>query len=249
MKKSKSVKFLFLSIVLFAVSVVASFFLLFSGGEKRESVFVPDFVGKRLADIPLQTEFEIKSRGVYSEAPEGEIISQSPYAGAERKLASGDQCKIELWVSLGKKSNTVPDLRGYHYTSAAGILREMGVTVRVVSVFDIEAEHDTVLKTSPDIGSELHDGDRVTLFIARDRVKGSVTVGNYVGLKREDAIARLLMDGLNLGEIQIASSAKKDGRVTEQSIKEGSLVPYGTEIDLVVNEENKSEDVHPFGRH
>ena len=249
MGKSK-IKTLFLvSLALFTASIAVSLLLLFGGGEKRETLNIPDYVGKKLTDIHPSSMFLIESKGVYSDAPEGEIISQTPYAGAERKIKKGKRYKIELLVSLGKKRNSVPDVRGYNYAEAAGILRELGANVRTVDIFDENAEKDTVIRTSPEIGKELNDGDRVTLFVAKTRVKGSVTVGNYVGLSREDALTRLLADGLALGETELKASSQKSDTVLSQSIKEGSLVPYGTKIDFAISEGQKEEDLHPFGRY
>ena len=247
MKKSK-IKILFLlSAVLLALSTLIAVCLLYPNGERRETVTVPDYVGKRLSDIVPSSRFYIKSEGVYSSLPEGEIISQRPYGGAERKLAEGEKCKIELRVSLGQERNVVPELLGYHYAEAAGILREKGVYVRIVSVFDSEAANDTVIKTSPDVGQHLNAGDRVTLFVGRRRIRSSVNVGNYVGLSREDAIVNLMADGLALGDVKLVSGQSvNNGIVVGQSIKEGSIVPYGTEINITVGE--TEEGLHPFGR-
>ena len=247
MKKSKTKIIFILSFVLLSVILITSMILLYHVDENRETVKIPLLVGKRLSDVKLSEKFYIESRGVYTDAPEGEIISQSPYADAERKLADGEKCRIEILVSLGQKRSAVPDIKGYHYTEAARILRDMGIEVRIVSVYGADADNDTVIRTAPDIGADLREGDRVTLFVGRQRIKGSVKVGIYVGMSREEAASRILMDGLTLGEIQdVPSLEANGGLVISQSIKEGSFVPYGTEIDITVGEIN--EKLHPFGR-
>lgn len=247
MKNNKLKVAFFSSLAVFALSLVGAMLILFGIEERIDTVDIPDYVGKRLCEVRESSFVTIESKGVYSDAPEGEIISQTPYAGAERKLKRGEKFRVEVLVSLGEKRDAVPDLRGYHYAEAAAILRGMGASVRTVAIFDENAARETVIRTSPDIGAMIREGERVTLFVATARTKAEASVGSYVGLTKEDAIAKLLMDGLGIGSIIPERSAQSNnGVVLKQSIKEGALVPYGTEIDLTVGEEDK---YHPFGRY
>ena len=221
--------------LLAAVSAFA-FFYLFGGNEKRVVVTVPSFTGSMLADVVADGIFAIEHEGVYCDSPVGEIIGQTPSAGAKRKLAKGESCKITLKISLGKKLESIPRLVGFHYVEAANILREMGMNVRIVSIFDEEAERDTVLRSSPEAGSETARGERVTLFVAKNHIKGSVKVGDYIGLEKGEAVSKALSDGLCISEIILEHSDKyPSGTIIGQSIMKGASVPYGSEISLTVS--------------
>ena len=221
--------------LLVAVSAFA-FFYLFGGDEKREVVTVPNFEGKMIEDVESDARFALEREGVYCDRAEGEIIGQTPSAGAKRKLAKGESCKVTLKISLGKKLESIPRLYGFHYVEAANILREMGLYVRIMPIFDEEAERDTVLRSSPEVGSKIERGERVTLFVAKNHIKGSVKVGDYIGLEKGEAVSKILADGLCISEIITEHSNKyPPGTVIGQSIMKGSSVPYGSEILLTVS--------------
>ena len=193
-------------------------------------------------DIKLESELVFSS-----DVPEGEIISQFPYAGARRKVADGEEYTVTLTVSAGKEENRLPSLEGYKYPSAAAILRSMGAEIRIVSVYDDEKESDVVLYTSPKSGVDIERGDTVTLFVSRNHIHGSVKVKSVVGLPLDIAATELLAQGLTLGEIkQEYSDEYEAGTVISQSVREGSYVLHGSAVDLTVSAGKKIERLHPF---
>lgn len=226
---------LLLSVATFVLVCVGSVAYLFAGQEKREVVTVPDFEGRIIGDTFADTRFLIENEGVYCERKEGEIIAQTPPAGAKRKLAKGEKCRVRLKVSLGEKRETIPKILGFNYIEAANILRELGLSVRIMPVYGEGKERDRVIRSSPEVGSTVSVGDEITLFVARDRIKESVRVGDYVGMEKGEAVSRLLADGLCIAEITEERSTKfPRGTVVDQSIKSGAYVPYGSEISLTV---------------
>ena len=230
--------------------VVGCVFAYFSAelyGE-REVIEIPSFVGKRFADVADVNGIRLESELVFSsDVPEGEIISQFPYAGARRKIVEGEEYTVTLTVSAGKQENRLPYLEGYKYTSAAAVLRSMGAEIRIVSVYDDEKERDVVLYTSPRAGADIERGDTVTLFVSRNHIHGSVQVKSFVGLPLDEAATEILAQGLTLGEIKQEYSDEHDaGVVISQSISEGSYVLHGSAIDLTVSAGKKTERLHPF---
>lgn len=226
---------LLMSIGLFVAVSTCSFIYLFGGDESRDTVTVPNFEGKMISEIKDDPRFQLENEGEFSDRAEGEIIGQIPPSGAKRKLAKGEKCKVRLKVSLGEKREILPNLAGFHYIEAANVLRELGISVRIVSVYDEDSGRDSVIRSSPEFGQAVKRGDKVTLFVARDHIKGSVRVGNYTGLEKEEAVSRLLADGLTVSEILVEYSDEYPaGSVIAQSIKSGASVPYGSEISLTV---------------
>ena len=214
----------------------------------REVMEIPSFVGKRFENVADVDGIRLESELVFSpDVPEGEIISQFPYAGARRKVVRGEKCTVKLTVSAGKQENRLPSLEGYQYTSAAAVLRSMGAEIRILSVYDDEKEPDVVLHTSPAAGTDIERGDVVTLFVSRRHIHGSVKVKRIVGLPIDEATTEILAQGLTLGEIkQEYSNEYCAGVVISQSVSEGSYVLYGSSVDLTVSAGRKIERLHPF---
>ena len=230
--------------------VIGCIFAYFSAelyGE-REVIEIPSFVGRRFEDVTDVDGIKLESELVFSsDVPEGEIISQFPYAGARRKVAEGEEYTVTLTVSAGKEENRLPSLEGYKYTSAAAVLRSMGAEIRIVSVYDDEKESDVVLYTSPKSGTDIERGDTVTLFVSRKHIHGSVQVKGVVGLPLDEAATEILAQGLTLGEIkQEYSNEYEAGAVISQSVGEGNYVLYGSAVNLTVSAGKKTERLHPF---
>lgn len=236
----------FLITILTAVGVFCYLFVDF--GKKREIIEIPELVGRRFDEIGEIGGIRIESEPIFSdEVPDGEVISQTPYGGAKRKLAKGDRYTVRLTVSMGRETASVPNLEGYRYTEAAAALRSMDAKIRIVSIYDDEIERDIVLRTSPTAGERIARGDTVTLFVSRKHIQAPVCVKDLVGMNKEEAVISILESGLALGEIVQEKSGKYPvGTVVSQSILPGSYVLYGTKIDIKISAEEDQEELHPF---
>ena len=244
----------FISIAVLVTTSVCVFFALFVNTKRdRDLIIIPSFVGQKYAELEPHDRIKFECELVYSDdVPEGEIISQSPYSGARRKVELGALCTVTLTVSMGAEDRTLPELKNYTYTEAASTLRKLGAQIRIVSVYDDEAESDRVLYTSPAAGARIEHGERVTLFICRKHVKGSVKVRDLTGLDQSSACTKILADGLLLGEITFElSDTVEEGYVISQSIAAGSYVRYHSTINITVSAGKKDQidQLHPFGRY
>ena len=240
--------FALLSVAVFILTVICVFLYFFANPDgEREIIEIPRLTGKKYADIGELDNIELERELVFSnEIPEGEVISQFPYAGARRKLAEGEKYTVKLTVSMGRETQKIPDLRNFKYNEAAAALRSIGADIRIVSVYDDDTEGDLVLRTSPKSGESIERGDKVTLFISRNHIHSSVCVKSFVGLPCDVACAEILAQGLKIGEIREAYSVEfSDGEVVFQSLAPESYVLYGTKIDIVVCGGQKTEDLHP----
>jgi serine/threonine-protein kinase len=232
--------------ILTAICVFSYFFGLFDG--EREVIEIPEYVGKKYADIGELDKILLERELVFSdEILEGEIISQFPYAGARRKLADGERYTVRLTVSMGKETQSVPNLENYKYNEAAAALRSIGAKIRIVSIYNDQTEPDMVLGSSPTSGSRIERGDTVTLFVTRNHIHGSICVENFVGLPLDVACTGILAQGLTVGEVIEQSSENfASGEVISQSIAPESYVLYGTKIDITVNIGQNTGNLHPF---
>lgn len=241
--------FALLSVVVFILATIIVFVYFFVNLDgELEVIEIPKFVGKKYSEIQSFDKIELERELVFSdEIPEGEIISQFPYAGARRKLADGEKYTVKLTVSMGKETQSVPNLENYKYNEAAAALRSIGAKIRIVSIYDDKKEPDIILRSSPASGARIERGDTVTLFVARNHIHGSVCVKNFIGLPLDVACAELLAQGLTLGElIEQSSDEFASGEIISQSIAPESYVLYGSKIDITFSTGPKTEDLHPF---
>ena len=205
-------------------------------GRETKIVTVPNLVGECEDSISLPDGIVLERDYVYSnEADAGAVISQSPVAHSKRKLGRGEDVNVKITVSLGKKTGEIPDVCGMPYVKAALKLREIGAQVSAVSVYDADADAGTVISTDPPEKTQIGEGDKVIMYVARKRVRGSVKVPNLLGMESAEAITRLLSQGLALGNIDyVIADGELCGRVIRQSAEAGAYVKDGTKIDLSI---------------
>lgn len=229
--EKKQIKRLFLWAVIMALvcaltgmAVLAYFFV-----PRDRDIFilnVPSFVGMTEENIGSHTGLVIKREWVYSDdAPRGVVISQKPYAYARRKQHAGEVCEVTVYISLGRRSEEIPDLSGVEYLSAAAALRSLGARVRSVSVYG-DGEDGTVIGTSPSFGERISEGQTVTVFVNRRRVDEPVSVPDFCGADASEAVRIALSLGLCVADGEL------DGTVVAQSIPAGAIVKKGSYISF-----------------
>ncbi len=197
---------------------------------------VPDYLGAEVDQVKAPRGFLIEKVYEYSDdADSGIVMAQKPLANSRRKSADGERIVITLTVSLGRKTNLVPDIGGMPYIPAALKLREIGADVVSIAVYDTGEEHGSVLYSDPPTGSEITDGERVVIYVAKKRTAASVKVPELVGMDVDEACLYLMLQGLTLGEVECFDhDPTRTDKVTRQSIMQGVYVKYGTKIDLAV---------------
>jgi eukaryotic-like serine/threonine-protein kinase len=131
------------------------------------TIRMPNLVGMRAADARSRLRalgLRSTQRPVESPRPPGEVVSQSPSAGAE--LREGGT--VTLRVSTGPATIAVPDVVGLDEASASRQLEAAGFVVRIVDEPTIEPTEDgVVLQQSPAAGTSTREGSTVTITVAR----------------------------------------------------------------------------------
>ena len=211
-------------------------------GAVSYSVEVPNFCGQHLDSVALADWIDVKTEYRYdTTAPSGIILSQTPVAGSRRKLTAQDpRCTLSLTVSLGKEILTLPNVVGNDARHAVTALREQGFTVETVTQ-NSAYDEGTVLSTEPRAGTELPKGGKVTVTVSVGMPTVTVTVPNLIGLSRSDALVKLWLSQLAVGEVIEVDTDEEAGTVTAQSHLGGTLVSAGTKITLYVNREYYEE--------
>ncbi len=229
------------AVLVLGVSLLFAYGLLFAGShEGRHVVTVPNYVGLRereLQDVGRVPEgITLEIEYVFDESSEeGMVLSQLPYPASRRKIKDGESCTVKLTVSLGARSEVLPDLRGMEQNRAKAILQSYGLRVLIEEVDRVDLPDGRVITSQPRAGEAVTAGRQVKLTVSRHKIHGSVQVGDYVGMHIEDARTQAALDGLVLCEIEEVDIALPQGYVVKQSLENGAFVAYQTEIKLAVS--------------
>ena len=179
---------------------------------------IPSFIGLEESEIGSVEGMEIIREWIYSDdVARGRVISQTPYANARRKVVSGQNYPVTLYISLGEKTEKIPYLCGVDTLSAAAALRNIGARVRTVAIYG-DGEDGCVIGTSPDFDSEIRAGETVTLYVCKRRVKDPIVVPDFCGMTIADAVKLALSLGF------FVCDCDGEGTVISQSLPKGARV-------------------------
>ncbi len=223
-----------------AVSVFVYFFV--PHDRDMSTVIIPSLTRLDEGDIGVYNGVSISREWIYSsEVEKGKVISQTPYAGARRKIKDGGTYDVKIFISLGEKTEEVPQLCGVEEISAAAALRSIGACVRRVAIYG-DGEDGEVLYTSPSHGTRIKEGDTVTIFVSKKSVEKPITVPDFCGLEIAEAYRRALELGLYIsdGDVLFLNST-----VTQQSLPEGAKVRHGSYISFISKETEETEREWP----
>ena len=211
--------------------------LLLSPLEKPAVVLeIPDFCGHLSGEVERAEWMEIVEEYRYdATVPAGTVLSQTP-AGGSRRRAVELPIEICLVISLGEEQIRLPETVGENVRVAAARLRELGCVVEIDYEVGAEPEGE-VLRMEPDAGKTVARGSRVVLLAAAGQPERSVSVPDLRGLTRSEALTRLWMAGLTLGEVVEEASLQPAGQVIRQSHQPGTIVLSGTRVTLYVSRE------------
>lgn len=208
----------------------------FTDREEARRVTVPDFCGERYEALSFDTWQSVDTEFRYDpDVPAGIVMTQSPEAGSVRKLSTErSTCRITLTVSLGTEQVAAKNVTGMDVREAVQMLRADGFSV------------STVMKTGPYPEGRVLDmtptgilprGTSITLTVSAGEPAKTVEVPDVKGLSRADALIRLWMAQLAVGEVIEEASDAEAGIVIRQSHQPGTVVMAGTKIKLYVSKE------------
>ena len=214
--------------------------ILFRPREKAPTtVEIPNLCGLGVNSINTEEWFDINIEYRYNEnTPAGVVFSQTPTGGSRRRLAEDKPCQVSLAVSLGRESISLPSMTGRDVYEVATELRNLGLVVHTVMQSSPRAV-GSVLASEPRAGESVPRGATITLTVSQGEEQKTVQVPNLCGLSRADALIRLWLCQLNVGEVIEAPSNAPLGTVFQQSHAEGTVVLPGTKITIYISQENE----------
>ena len=222
-----------------AVIVLIFVFILtsFGSGSSYGTHEVPNLLGYTLEEANALEEVEdiftievVGQKTVEGYAP-GQIVEQSPSAGAERK----SNLVIQVYTCPEEKTVMMPNLLGNVYQSAKIVLQNYDLRLNITQSngFSDTYPAGQIMETMPIAGTPLKRGDAVMLVISKGPEK--ITVPTFVGMQYEGAKTQAEKAGLVVGTPIYQFAAAPVGQVIYQSIAETTTVQGGTEIVFTVS--------------
>ena len=206
--------------------------------ENAVSVEIPNLLGQDVERLSLDEWAELDIEYRYDAGiSAGTVLSQTPIAGSYRKLtAENPWCQIAVVVSLGEETLMLPNVIGREVRETVSSLREQGFAVETVTQTG-GYPVGTVLASEPRAGTEMPKGGKVTLTVSAGMPTETVRVPELVGLSRSEALVRLWLVRLTVGEVIEIESDEEEGAVVRQSHQVGTQVVAGTRVTLYVSRE------------
>lgn len=234
-KKKPVWPFILLSVI--AVAVIAGLVWWFSSDPAEpeiEQVPVPTIVGQTQEDAirmlqDARLEFAIAGTEPSAEVPANSVISADPAPGSIVDVGT----TVQVILSSGPANTKVPDVSGLTQQQARDQLKQAKLEVsEVVTVDDPSQDKGRVIKTDPEAGADISEGESVVLYVA----SGNVSVpADLVGRPRDEVLSLLQELGLNTNVETEESTDYLEGYVIRLSTT--GNVPAGTTITVTVAEE------------
>lgn len=197
---------------------------------------VPTVTGLSATEAREQLEqagFRVRiadERAFDRDVPEGSVVSQSPTTPT-RQLS-----EVELVLSAGPRTGTLPPLVGRDVTAARGALEELGLDLTITTEVghDDELPPGTVLDARPAGGATVEEGTEVVLTVSDG--PAPVDLPEVVGELSGAATAELVALGLTARVVERRFDAAPPDTVVATDPPPGTQLRRGDEVRLVVSD-------------
>lgn len=203
-------------------------------------VKIPGVKGDK-PETALQELRKLGLEGVLKERADcgntGRVLDTEP--GKDQRVPPGTTVTVYV-SSTGDNYAIVPKLTGLLVRDAEQELKGVGLGSRTRIVETASSQPDTILRQNPVAGTRMLAGCSVELVTAVP--PQLVTVPNYIGLSRDEALRRLprFFGETVRGSVIEVLSDLPPGTVVEQSPKAGVMVPRGTSVNLAIAQSRRT---------
>ena len=230
-------------ILLFLIGVgVVLWLTLFSnilGGDQTYAVpYVLDMTLEEARRKAQEEGFTIQEGGeVPSDLPEGQIVSQSPDANTQ--VPAGERV-ITVTVSGGpEETPQMLTVTGQKIEDAQRMLNDLNLNldIQIVPKADDDVEEDRVIEQDPAEGTELAQGQTVTLTVSTGPEETMVVVPRFIGQDINYVMSNMIGTDENQYNLNVTlkeeySESVPANEVTKQTINPWTQVAEGTAITL-----------------
>lgn len=215
--------------------------------DAAQTIKVGNFVGQVYSEemqASMPAEYHVTVEYRYDEESEPDtILEQDPKPGEQRNVIAGKQyCELTLTLSRGAQSFA---LENYAILDARMVSLEMerlGLKSTVTEEYNDTVLEGYVIRTEPAAGEMVTSGDMITLVVSKGQKVEYVSVPDFRGMARADALRLLYSTPLSLGKVTYVKSELEEGSVVSQSRPVGTQVPSGATIDFEVSAGSQYDD-------
>ncbi|WP_164174384.1 PASTA domain-containing protein [Ruminococcus flavefaciens] len=133
--------------------------------------------------------------------------------------------------SVNDEEKPIPDFTAMNIELAKEQLKERGLNSQVIKVGSTEIQPNYVIRTEPEAGEKLKQGDTVILYVSMGSEGENVTVDDYIGKMAEDASIMAGYKNFKVSTYEIPSR-EPQGAVVEQYPKAGDKAAAGGIVTL-----------------
>ena len=182
-----------------------------------------------LREIGVFAEITYAESDVYAE---NVVISADVTAGT--MIMPGTT--VTLTVSSGDSGKEVPDIEGLSFEDAERQLTDAGFKVNKTESYSTSVAKGNVIYQNPAAKEKAPEGSVITVNVSLGEEDVKIRVPNLLGLPEDEAIAKIIEAGLDVGNTgQMYSSDYAEGLVCYQSFSANSYVDAETIIDIKVS--------------
>ena len=228
--------------LILAIIVLLIIFLPGLFGATGGSIETPKFIGMKWEEINNNEEYDVNFN---FEEPKWGYNAEYDYGYVyEQSIKPGDKVKpdanITLYVSMGKKTTKVNDVRGMTEVRAVGELEANKFKVVITEMPSEIYEAGLVIRTEPQQGTPLGEGGTVTVFVSTGKPTEYVTVPNVIGEPLEQAKEKLtdnkLLVVVEYVDIKWNEKYQPKGYVLKQSPESSSnKIVEGSTVTIYVS--------------
>ena len=226
----------FLALIALVVGGIVLFNAL-SKDKQPANFTMPNVVGssleegtKVLSDKGLQVN-PIIADPVDPAFPDGSIVRTNPVAESPVQR----DALVEVYYNPIKTPFALEEMAGKDQQEAYDLLSGQGLIVTVITEPSTEVEAGKVIRTEPAAGTQVKQGDAITLVVSAK--PNQVSVPSVANLPEADATANLEAEAYQLVVtiVEEASETVADGSAIRTDPVSGTLVDIGSEITLYIS--------------
>lgn len=161
--------------------------------------------------------------------PVGNVVRTDPEEGRVVRKSR----VVDLYVSQGPEFIVMPDLTGRTEMETRVLLRDLELTMSVVSEYNEEVPRGFVFRQVPGKLQQISRGDEVVVYVSEGR--GPFKLADLRGYTEEGAVDYLRENDL-YPRIRYRFTIGASGYVVEQIPKPGEEVQPGQSVDIIVGE-------------
>ncbi len=225
---------IFLGVILVLIGVGAMFTVVEQLND--DLIELPSFVGQVASEISADPRynsyFEFTQESRYDDTiGSGLVVEQSPEPGNYSKGTT-----VKLVVSNGKRTVTVPDVKGWEEAQAIVKLKQSDLLYETIQTQSETVEEGKVIRTEPSSSTTVPVGTTVKIYVSFTTEATRVRVPGLVGYKEDLARQMLLNSQLYYFSVKYRyDDFVESGYVISQSIDKETIVDVSEEIIVVVS--------------